>query len=66
MNKLTLEFTPQELDYIANVLADRPWKEANALMVNIQQQVMAQQRPQGVASNGHDIASTAEVAAALN
>ena len=61
--KLTLEFTPQELDYIANVLAERPWKETNALMVNIQNQIQAQQAPRG---NGHDIASTAEVREALN
>ena len=43
MNKISLEFTPQELDYIANVLAERPWKEANTLLSNIQNQVQAQQ-----------------------
>jgi hypothetical protein len=63
MNKLTLELTPQELDYIANVLAERPWKETNALMVNIQNQVQTQQITRG---NGHDHASTAEIAQALN
>jgi hypothetical protein len=44
MNKISLEFTPQELDYIANVLAERPWKEANGLLSNIQQQVQSQQQ----------------------
>ena len=46
MNKISLEFTPQELDYIANVLAERPWKEANGLLTNIQQQVQQQQKEQ--------------------
>jgi len=41
--KLKLELEPNELDYIANALADKPWREANALMVNIQRQVQEQQ-----------------------
>jgi hypothetical protein len=42
---LTLRFQPNELDYIAQLLAKQPWGEVNALMVNIQNQVTAQQQP---------------------
>jgi hypothetical protein len=54
--KLKIEFTPQELDYIATILADRPWKEANALLANLQAQVQAQQPAQAAphTGNGHD------------
>ncbi len=43
---LTLSLTPPELDYIANALSRCPWGEVNALMGNIQQQVMKQQEAQ--------------------
>ena len=46
MNKFTIEFTAQELDYIANVLAQRPWGEVQALLANIRDQIAAQQRPE--------------------
>lgn len=43
-NELTLRFDPKTLDYIANVLGQRPWAEANPVLVNITQQVQAQQQ----------------------
>jgi hypothetical protein len=39
MNQFTLHFTAQEVDQIANVLAQRPWIEVQALLANIKQQV---------------------------
>lgn len=43
---ITLSFTAQQLDYIATVLGQRPWVEANPLLLEIQRQVQAQQVPQ--------------------
>ena len=44
MNKLVLSLEPKELDYIAQALAARPWAEVNALLANIQQQIVSQQQ----------------------
>lgn len=42
--ELNLSFDPKTLDYIANVLGQRPWAEVNPVMVNISAQVQGQQR----------------------
>lgn len=42
--KITLAFNSQQLDYIAQVLAQRPYGEVAALMADIQQQVSLQQQ----------------------
>lgn len=42
--QLHLDFDPKTLDYIANVLGQRPWAEVNPVMVNITTQVQGQQR----------------------
>jgi hypothetical protein len=39
MNQFTLRFTAQEVDQIANILAQRPFVEVHALLANIKQQV---------------------------
>lgn len=57
-DRVMLRLTPQQMDYVANVLAQRPWAEANALMVEIQQQVAAQQTHSRAAPNGHDVVDT--------
>jgi hypothetical protein len=41
--KLCLYVTAQELDYIANVLAQRPYAEVQGLIANISRQVQLQQ-----------------------
>jgi hypothetical protein len=47
VNQFTLRFTAQEVDQIANILAQRPFVEVHALLANIKQQVdQAQQAPQ--------------------
>lgn len=59
---IDLSLSPQHLDYIFNVLAQRPWAEANPIILELQKQVQRQQtpdmfqRPQGV-PNGHDQAN---------
>jgi hypothetical protein len=45
-DKLCMYFTTQELDYIGNVLADRPFKEVGGLLANMQQQLALQQARQ--------------------
>jgi hypothetical protein len=45
-DKLCMYFTTQELDYIGNVLADRPFKEVGGLLANMQQQLALQQAKQ--------------------
>lgn len=54
--ELHLTFTAQRLDYIANVLAQRPWSEVNAILQDIQQQIARQQAAPvaAVKPNGHD------------
>lgn len=39
---INLQLQPNELDYIAQLLARQPWNEVNALLVNLKQQVEAQ------------------------
>ena len=41
--KLKIELTAPELDYIASVLAQRPYSEVQALIANISQQLRLQQ-----------------------
>lgn len=48
-----LTFTPQRLDYIANVLGQRPWAEVAPILADIQQQI-AQQQQSPVLGNGRD------------
>jgi len=36
---ITINFEPQELDYVFKVLTQRPWAEVNTLLVKLQQQV---------------------------
>ena len=50
---LTLTFTTQKLDYIAQVLAARPFSEVAALIADIQQQLAAQQGMPAM-GNGQD------------
>lgn len=45
-DSIQLWFTPQQLDYIANVLAGRPYGEVQALLADIGRQVAQQQRGQ--------------------
>jgi hypothetical protein len=40
---LTLRFEDKELDYVFQVLAQRPWGEVNPLIISIQRQVQEQQ-----------------------
>lgn len=49
---ITLQFEPQDLDYVLKVLAQRPWAEVNPLVVKLQQQL--QQQPGPMAGNGLD------------
>ena len=64
INHFDIRLTPQELDLIANVLAQRPWQEVNALLSNLKAQVdMAQKQNAdphvGVQQiNGHDQAQS--------
>lgn len=44
--KITLALDPASLDYVYKLLATRPWGEVNALVLEIQRQVVHQQRPQ--------------------
>lgn len=60
---LTLSFAPKTLDYIAQVLAQRPFAEVSAVLADIQQQVAQQQiqpayQPTG---NGLDSANVSQV-----
>lgn len=41
----TLTLDPKQLDYIANVLAARPYAEVSQLLQNITEQVRQQQQP---------------------
>lgn len=43
-SKLTLQLTPQQLDYLGNVLGQRPYVEVVALLTEIQQQLQQQQQ----------------------
>ena len=45
--KITIQFTPEELDYVAKVLAQRPWAEVNQVLMNIQRQVQPPVMPNG-------------------
>lgn len=38
----TLKLTPQQMDYIYNVLSERPFKEVSDLLATIRQQVIMQ------------------------
>jgi hypothetical protein len=56
---LHLAFTAQRLDYIAQVLGQRPYAEVAAVLADIQQQLTQQQRESepvfaGTAGNGRD------------
>ncbi len=47
MNHFDIRLTTQELDYIANLLAQQPWAQVNALLSNIKGQIdMAQKLDQ--------------------
>ena len=42
MKKFTLEFNEEQINYILNVLAERPFKECHTLLSNIQDQAGSQ------------------------
>jgi hypothetical protein len=42
---LNISFQPKDLDYLANLLARQPWGEVNHLIVDMQNQVAAQNAP---------------------
>lgn len=42
--RVPLALVPKHLDYVVNVLAARPWAEANPILADIQQQVTAHNR----------------------
>ena len=42
MKKFTLEFSEEEVNYILNVLAERPFKECHSLLTKIQEQASGQ------------------------
>ena len=44
LNHFDIRLTPQELDQIANLLAQQPWHQVNALLGNIKAQVDYQQK----------------------
>jgi hypothetical protein len=44
---ITLTFSPQQLDYVANVLAARPYSEVQALLADIGRQVAQQNSTRG-------------------
>ena len=62
MNHFDIRLTAQELDYVANALAQRPWQEVNNLLSNIKEQISMQQNIAASEttgyvqqqSNGHD------------
>lgn len=39
-----IEFTDKDLDYVANVLAQRPWSEVNTLLEDMRKQIQRQSR----------------------
>lgn len=58
-----IRLAPQELDLIANILAQRPWHEVNAILASIKAQIDFQQKVAAEAQvptvqartpNGHD------------
>lgn len=55
---LTLTLSPQRLDYIAQVLSQRPYAEVAAVLDDIRAQV-ARQQALPVAPNGRDTADPA-------
>lgn len=44
LNHFDIRLTPQELDIVANALAEAPWKFANPVLTNIKSQVDMQQK----------------------
>lgn len=44
MNHFNIRLTAQEMDYIANVLTQRPWVEVNVLLANLKQQIEQAQK----------------------
>ena len=61
--QITLTLSPQRLEYIANVLSQRPYAEVAQVLAEIQQQLQAQAQAQASASgalaNGQDGAAKA-------
>lgn len=45
MKEITIVLTAQELDFVCNVLADRPFKEVNGLLAKIVNQANAPALP---------------------
>ena len=43
---ITLQFNTQKMDYLFNVLAQRPYAEVAPLIADLQQQIAMQQQPQ--------------------
>jgi len=42
MKKITLEFTEEQINYILNAVAQRPYSECHALLAEIQKQASTQ------------------------
>ena len=70
-----VRLTDKELDYVANVLAQRPWQEVNVLLENIKGQVDMQQKlaampkdnpVQEIRPNGHDTQPVYDIGQAVN
>ena len=62
-DRIPLALQPKHLDYIANVLASRPWAEVNELLNDLQQQVAAHNRVMTepvTKGNGHDVQQAAD------
>lgn len=53
MNHFDIRLTAQELDYLANTLAQRPWQEVHALLANIKQQIDYQQKVAAMPQQGN-------------
>jgi hypothetical protein len=54
MNHFDIRLTPQELDFIANMLAQQPWAQVNALLTNIKSQIDYQQKAALMPATGPD------------
>jgi hypothetical protein len=50
--RVVISFEPAQLDYVANLLAARPWSEVQALLADIRQQVQANNEARAHAATG--------------
>lgn len=59
-DSIQLWFSPQQLDYIANVLGSRPWTEVQALLADIGRQVQQQNSTRGQPIDPTNVAKTSD------